>query len=453
MRRPLVLVLIFLLVCLALLAFDLIDANGQGTPTPFCVQLNGNSTWLEIGCATDEPTPTPTNTPTASATPSPTPTNTATPTSTPSSTPSIEPTPTQEIGCLATTTDNLNVRAEPWGTRLGVIASGEHIALTGRWLSGDTWWWYAVEYGGWVHGGYLVLDPAGYCDTLPDSTPHTVTPWVAPNKRGIHLIVGVHEPSLYANLADYGNIKGTTSTEQAIKVVASISPDTILVWRNLSRGGHTGDGPPLWGEGDPVQRATAWWWAEYQEWQRLGLIGVVDLFEYRNELGFMGDWEVAFDLRMLELATDAGICLAVFSDGYGNPLIEEFNQRRPVLDYILTHECQPGRRHVIAEHSYGAYYSPDADWTVFRWQMQRARWRELWGTDKYDAIQWIFSEYGVPNINGEHFGIGPPDCARPYAEWAYMRPIYDAAPEVIGVHIFAMGGGGAYWLDWGVCLQ
>jgi hypothetical protein len=170
----------------------------------------------------------------------------------------------------------------------------------------------------------------------------------------------------------------------------------------------------------------------------------VDYYEYRNECGFQGVWEVAFDREMIRLANRRGVCLALFSDAYGTPEIGQFVRRRPVLDSVLAAECRPGRHHVVSLHTYGNVHS--GPWIFGRWLLFRAALGK-----RYDAIQYIFTEFGVTNAAGNNDGRGVADCGVATRETLEAIVEYKKHREVLGFALFSVGGS-TEWLDLTPCL-
>jgi len=441
MRRiSLILFIVAALAAFLVLAFCAPRTSAQDAGD--CIVLRPDGTWSYIPCEWPTAEVRPTDTPTPSATPSPTatPTNTPSPTSSPTTVPTC-------YAIVVTDGDTLSVRDKPWGTRTGTVPSAAPIIPTTRWVDQYGDWWYGhhtLEVFGYSHGDYLAF--IGDCTGIEDVTPAQNN--LPANKRGVHLLTGANCGLLLTHIADYGNTKGISGNEDCIKLVHAVAPDVLLVWRNWVRLGYGyGDGPPQWGQGNPRVVADQWWVQEYATWEKLGLLGVVDYFEYRNELSFEGEWEIAFDLRIIEHANTAGVCLAMFSDGYGNPTLIQFDQRTPVLDAMLAQECQPGRHHVIAAHSYSRYDS--GPWLFDRWLLQRDYWRGLHGP-KYDAIQWLFTEFGLRDTNGEYDGRGVADCVSARTELSIIDAKFAAHEEVIGYQIFGYGSLPP-WYDWSAC--
>lgn len=370
----------------------------------------------------------------------------ATETPAPSMTPTPTATPTEQPRCWGVVVDGpLNVRDAIWVQRIGVADDGQMLALLayGFDSAGDRWyrvWWEPDEVYGWVHGDYIEQGTGSDCSQLIDETAGA---WVPPdNDAGLHLLYSARWDTVGPLVAagEIGNLKGTDGAEPIIRAARELEPDLLTSWRNLSRIIYgTRDCPPTWGQGDPSHAADQWWSAEYATWQARNLLDVVDYFEYRNECVFVGAWEVAFDLRMLELATNAGVCLAVFSDGYGNPQISEFVQRAPVLDYMQAHECRPGRKHVISTHVYEGV--DGGAWLFGRWQLFQAALGH-----EYDDLQWLVTEYGYAE------GRGPVDCGAFLPDWDAARREYARYPEVIGFQAFAVGHDPT-WTDVGTCFS
>jgi len=369
------------------------------------------------------------------ATATPTPAASPTPTSTPAPPLTTTPTPETLPLCTGEPEPGLRVRDGVWGTIIGQFRADtvQTLRFEARQQDSAGAWWYAFWWKpgvyGWVHGDYVTFLEAGGCNKLPERPP------VVRNKRGINLNVGAQMPPLSL----FGNVKGTTGTESTIKAIRSARPDMLIVWRNLVRPIYGwGDCPPGWGQGDPVDAATQWWSVEYAEWQARGLLGVADYFEYRNECVFTGEWEIQFDRRMVALANRTGICLALFSDAYGNPRVAEFAQRKPVLDMVLATECQPGKHHLVAYHVYEGVVG--GRWLIRRPDLER---RALGSA--YDALRWVITEYGYGD------GRGAADCAAFAADDRLAWVYYAEREYVVGYQHFAMGAGP--WTDVGRCLE
>lgn len=325
-------------------------------------------------------------------------------------------------------TSVLNVREGPGTTYAKLptpVVLGQRLAIEGRSVDGL---WYRI-YDGWVFAQYITLDAGAICNFPPAQI------------AGLHLIFSARAGPVLDALrrGAIGSIKGTDGSEAILRAARQQSPGVILIWRNLSRLVYgTRDCPANWGVGDAREVATQWWSAEYATWQQRGLIGVVDFYEYRNECLFMGAWEIAFDLRMVELATNAGVCLALFSDGFGNPEVWQFTQRAPVLDYVLAHPCQPGRYHAIAHHIYHGVEG--GTWLFWRWKL----FLQALGDPKYLKLVWLITEYGVNE------GRPPLDCAR------FLTDMRGAVKALTGTQVWSLAaysvGGGTEWVDLDSCL-
>lgn len=260
-------------------------------------------------------------------------------------------------------------------------------------------------------------------------------------RGGLHLLFSAQSAPVLALVSSgkVGSLKGTTGAEWLVKAARQVNPGLLTVWRSLATALGWRDCPALWGVGDPRVTADQWFDAQLSDWRALGLIGVVDFFEYRNECGFQGIWEVAFDLQMVKRANAAGICLALFSDGYGNPQISEFVQRKPVLDAMLAHPCAPGRYHAISYHVYEG--QAGGVWTAGRWRLFLA----ALGDVKYWDLPWLLTEYGYSD------GRGGPDCGRFLSDWRAASDEYTKFDNLWGFEAYSVGGG-TIWTDLTGCL-
>lgn len=440
--------------------------------------------------ATPEPTATPSTTPTQpglTLTPSP-PSTPQAPTPTPegpTATPGPPPTqitpdpkPAACEGVVINQT-GLNVRATP-SVNAPVIAtlSPDEVAIIDAFYivqdGREEWAHITRPIVGWVAAWYytpprrLLWWPEDLSDgeraiwCLPpyvevewaSNPPPSTPPPLTRNPRGLHLIYSARPDPVQAALPGLGTIKATDGAEWALSIAKQYNPDIVTVYRVLYTPWGKLDCPPDWGHGDPVQAANAWYDMLVGVWGTRGLLGqidtqagpvrVVDYFEYRNECGFVGSWEVAFDIQMLRRATAGGICLLAFSDAYGTPELHEFAQRKPVLDEMLEHPCRAGMWHGIALHGYSKHDS--GPWLFGRWRL----FREVVG-DAYDALGYWFTEWGVPNTAGSYDGRGEPDCAAMEAELAMVDQILRSDAGVGGYHVYSVGGG-SEWIDITPCL-
>jgi hypothetical protein len=171
---------------------------------------------------------------------------------------------------------------------------------------------------------------------------------------GLHLVVGARkEPVL--ELAErlnavgwpLGTLKGTSGTEDILREVAAISPNTVIVYRSLLTPQGMRDCPDI--ASDPAAAAQTWMAGQEQFWQDVP----ADYYEIINECQAPMDWMVEFSIEAMRIANQRGRCLLLFSFGPGNPEIDEFAQLVSVYEYALENPCQPGRYHGIALHAYG----------------------------------------------------------------------------------------------------
>lgn len=433
--------------------------------------------------ATFTPTATLTASPTSSATATPNGILTPTPegptaTPGPSSTATVEPKPALCEGVVVNQA-GLNVRAAP-STNAAVVGtlSGDAVAVIDRFyiVSDDReeWAHLTSPVNGWVaavfyNGRRLLAWPEDVTDgeraiwCLPPyvtvewaSNPPPTPPPQSANPRGLHLIYSALPEPVLETLPALGTLKATDGAEWALVEGKRRRGDALTtVYRVLYTAWGKLDCPPGWGVGDPVAAADAWYDMLHTVWASRGLLGLVegpggrsfrvtDRFEYRNECLFVGDWEVAFDRQMLRRATAVGICLLAFSDAPGTPELAQFAQRRPVLDEMLARPCRPGEWHGIALHIY--FGRDSGPWLFGRWRL----FRQVAGA-KYDALTYWFTEYGVPDVQGQLEGRGVPDCGAIRDELAAADAIFGDDPGVAGYHAYSVGGG-TEWLDLSPCL-
>jgi hypothetical protein len=170
---------------------------------------------------------------------------------------------------------------------------------------------------------------------------------------GLHLNVGARrEPvidlvnRLRSSGRPLGTIKGTSGTEDLLNEVASVSPETVIVYRVLS---SLPDCPNA--ANSPELEAQAWVGTLSNQWSKVR----ASYYEIINECshGIPVDWLVRFSIEAMRLANQQGRCLLLFSFATGNPEPYEFAQVLPVYEYALQNPCQPGRYHGIALHAYG----------------------------------------------------------------------------------------------------
>jgi hypothetical protein len=269
------------------------------------------------------------------------------------------------------------------------------------------------------------------------------------NPAGLHVLGGFSNTGeILRHISAYNILKVTDDAAYLMSEAKRLNPAVITIHRNIflvSLGLR--NCPDGWGVGDPIGSARNWWNVQVATWSARGLWGQgnpVDFREYRNECGFAAQWEVAFDKEIIRLANNAGVCLAIQSYAYGQPEPEQYATLAPVLDAILAQECAPGRRHIIAAHTYGNVQS--GIFIFGRWQLFRAA-----VGSKYDSIQWVFSEFGVSNQQGNNDGRGSPDCPRAALETRQAVDEYRKHPEVLGFSLYSVGSG-TEWLDLTPCL-
>lgn len=393
------------------------------------VEINGAPYVVSVRPLVSEATVTPLPT----VTPTLTPTRTATPTATVTAMPTqppANPTPTQEVTALPPLTPRptnpppdeamcmagvrssaLNIRAAASTTAavVGKLAQSERVAIDAlfvRYPEGSVnreEWGHLADGRGWIALWYAgsqlaVLDDSPACWEIAITYASAKPAWLF----GLHLIHSARAEVL--NMPELGLVKGTDGTEALIRALTRSRPDVLVLWRNLSTSAGVRDCPPSWGQGDARLVADGWWTEQYSTWRARGLLGYVDYYEIINECGAPDwRWENTFWQRVLERASAARVCLAVFSDAYGTPEIVQFVARQPVLEWMLQHECMPGRRHAVAVHIYEG--ADSGDWKF-------GRWRLFLGVlgERYAALPWLVTEYGYA------YGTGPADCALFWAD-------------------------------------
>lgn len=293
--------------------------------------------------------------------------------------------------------------------------------------------WVAARAGGVTYGAL-----SGDCAGVRRDAPRLDNP------RGLHLIYSANREVVQRALPTLGTLKATDGAEWALAAAKQHDPRIVTVYRAIYTPWGKLDCPPNWGVGDPAAAADAWYDMLLGVWSARGTREVADYHEYRNECLFVGDWEIAFDLRMVERANASGVCLLLFSDAPGNPEIAQFAQRRPVLDAALAQECRPGVRHGIAHHVY--FGRSSGPWLFGRWQLFAAALGS-----KYDALDWWITEYGMPAQDGTVIGRGAADCAAARAEMDAADAIFRADGRVGGYHAYSVGAS-QEWTDITPCL-
>ena len=148
------------------------------------------------------------------------------------------------------------------------------------------------------------------------------------------------------------------------------------------------------------------------------------------------EYENVFYLRLLELANNAGLCTVLFSDAYGNPQIDEFAARRPVLDAMLSRRCANGRYHAIGYHVYQGVSG--GDWLFGRYRLFMAAVGR-----QYERLPILVTEYSAGT------GRGAVDCAALWRDQQAAERAFSA--QIVGYHLYSVGQG-SEWSDISSCL-
>jgi hypothetical protein len=216
---------------------------------------------------------------------------------------------------------------------------------------------------------YVLNDPA--LTFVPfDDGPHTLL--------GLHLIVGAQkEPvvDVAKRLREIGwplgTLKGTTGTEDILNEVASISPETVIIYRSLTTPWGMIDCPNT--RNSPVAEAQLWMAGMLPYWQGIQ----ADYYEITNECQPPMDWLVAFSIESMRIANEQGMCLLLFSFSGGRPEPYEYGQLLPVYEYALQNPCRSGRYHGVALHAYSgtqhALLSESGIWLGLRHRLYYAQ--------------------------------------------------------------------------------
>jgi hypothetical protein len=420
------------------------------------------------------PSATPTNAtqPTATLIPTNTPRPTATKVPTKTNTPEMEPSPTLDDEPQPTPIPgdepNCDVKTNQSGIalRLGHSATsqlidrltlGQSLKVFEFWSSGSNAWariydpihseaWFMVRSAGtwWID----VVGDLDWCGDVPGWN-DTWTPGTIYNPAGLHVLgFSVNTWAVLSEIKSFGLLKAVDDFAFLASEAKRLNPRLITIHRNvhLVEIGRR-DCPDSWGRGDPVMVARDWWRIQHETWKARGLLepGPVDYYEYRNECGHAGAWEVAFDREIVRLANEAGMCLAVLSYAYGQPELDQFAALAPLFDDILERPCQPGKQHLIALHTYGRIDS--GAWIFGRWRL----FRQALGP-KYNNLQFIFTEMGITNAQGNADGRGTADCGIAAKEAAELTAEFHKFPEIVGYNLYSVGGS-TEWLDLTSCLN
>jgi hypothetical protein len=328
--------------------------------------------------------------------------------------------------------------------REGARVTGWMVAIT-KLGQGDQDAWVA----GVTGHSEMCLDVQGWPEGLEPPEAIVALPFINEQPAGLHVLGGFQKTwDILAEIEHFNVLKVTDDAAFLMSEARKINSDVITLHRNLHLIGlGLRDCPDGWGVGDPISSARSWWSVQVATWKARNLWGQgspVNYYEYRNECRFSGSWEIAFDKEIIRLANIDGVCLAIQSYAYGQPEPEEYATLAPVLDAILAQECAPGKRHIIASHTYGNIQS--GEWIFGRW----LKFRAAVGS-KYDGIQWVFSEFGLTNTDGANNGRGTPECPRAALETQQAVIEYKKHPEVLGFSIFSFGAG-TEWSDYTPCL-
>jgi hypothetical protein len=272
---------------------------------------------------------------------------------------------------------------------------------------------------------------------------------------GLHLNLGA-DPTTVLNLVKrlrqaghpMGTIKGTTGTEDLLNEIATVSPETVIVYRSLVT---------PWGQIDcpdpsknPVSEAQVWMNGLSEYFDKVQ----ADYYEIMNECvfyeglyarSFPMDWLVPFSIEAMRIANTQGRCLLLFSFGGGTPEIHEFAQLVPALQYALEHPCQPGKYHGIALHTYSGdpntLVSESDDWLGYRYK----RFFAAVEPQLPDVVKLpvYFTETGPGN------GYVQFSCEDITRDMIQYTDRLKADPYIKGFHVWTMGWGP---VDVGPCL-
>jgi len=352
---------------------------------------------------------------------------------------------------------NINVRTGP-GTSYAVLyqlKSGESgLAVRVQIIGADEWAYFSkLSVSGQNVYGYAALKLNGAAIARLRGNCASVPRRIAVgNTAGLHTLgFSVNTYAVLSVATDFGFLKLTDDAYALATEARKLNPDILIVHRNIflmdvgRRDCPTGYG--MGNEATARSNAQAWFSLQYRTLQARNLLGqgVIDWHELQNECGYPGaTYENAYWLEMLRLAKEKGLCLAVYSDSYGTPEIDQFVSRRPVFDRILSDECQPGRHHIVSLHTYGNVAS--GEWIFGRW----LKFRAALGS-QYDELQYVFTEFGVTNAAGNNDGRGSPDCGMAAHETLAAVAEYKKHPEVLGFALFSVGPG-SEWVDLTSCL-
>jgi hypothetical protein len=473
-----------------------VEAQAHETPTPFCGWFEWTSDeggiWQVIPCyelpvrtpvptATDTPTPTPspTITPTATATATSTPVieptaedlRTPSPTPWPTNTPIPTPTPDTSLdGCLVKNTsgDNVNVRitTDFANAPLGVIEPDQMIHPEAI-LQGDpdaeyfedqlSWYmiWWDID----GQEARYAWTATAYYTELTDCS--RLLGWSEYGLGG-HLFPGAQCELALDNLDRLTAWKGISGTEQCLEKIAANCKARGIDCQLVYRPWILGDGIQGWAEDDPVAMGHARVKAVELVARAYNLPFDQICIELINEQMFPGaEWGNAFWIAAMEQAYQDGVCIMLFSDGYGNPTFEEFEGYWPTFKWDIAHPFFWNGRWTIfpaSLHGYAKCVDANGDpiddpWLCYRWQPFWASIAKHIGHEAY-LVRVFMTELGVKSIYDDYSGVNPPDCDYDWWELRAMKPIFRQFPEMGGAYIFAvMGDNGSGWTNFAPCIR
>ena len=428
--------------------------------------------------ATDSPSNAPTATPTPTITPSPTATATSTPvidptqeniltpsaTPYPTDTPTNTPTPDTAIdGCLVQNTsgDNINVRITTDFVNLpiGVIEPGQmiHPEAIQRDSNGFDWYMFWWDIDG-QEARYAWTATAFYTELTDCSK---LLGWSEYGLGG-HLYPGAQCELALNNLDRLTSWKGISGTEQCLEKIAANCKARGIDCQLVYRPWLLGDGIPGWSVDDPVAMGHARVKAVELVARAYNLPLDQICLELINEQMYPGaEWGNAFWIAAMEQAHQDGVCILLFSDGYGNPEFDEFEsywptfQRATELPFIFNGKWS---FFGVSLHGYAKCTDDNGEPLDDPWLCYR--WREFWGSiarhigPKAYLVRLFITEFGVLDIYGGYTGYYQADCFGAWLELRKFRPIVRQYPEVAAAYIFAvMGDNGEGWTNFAPCIR
>lgn len=379
---------------------------------------------------------------------------------TPTITPTATATPLQAVCWGQVTADTLNVRDKPWGAILGQVEQGQYLAFEAKQKDEFDNWWYRIYWlpdqpgfldGSYVHLGWIQIDLDADCDDLPDETPQ-----VSRLLDGLHMLVGAQEQTL--NWIDhYGTLKGLTHSDKLPLLAKQINPEIVIVYRSLfnANGQIDGPTPDEWLKPDL-------YWSKLRDY----LVPGFDYYEFINEWGPPSrKIEADFNIAILDLMAQDGLCGLAFSPGPGNPEIPAWDEWVRTLHWIDDHPCgtwPDGRTkyHGLAIHQAGKLPEwvetlPD-NYSKNPWIYARIEAVDIYLklTHDYDlhdfkgpiyVTEMGFEDYTIPN---EEF-----TCEEVRAGLGETRGMYVETGLIDGWHLWNFQGADMwFWVDLTRCL-